>query len=227
MASALRNKANLRVLKGVLDDSIPVDIGLLDAVLDKMGLDPKAISFISSSAEREDIGFLPSGGSPKTDVLADIFFDAGTKDTLTISCKKTGASNVTIGQHKADDIAQAIDPLNTKLKALLNKFQVEGTLSAMSQTEIQELTDELNPVMKKFCRFIIGGIGGPGDPHKHWANYVMVCRDDPDDYTFYTLDEYIDELLSKPRKHFGTPFSWTYASGSKGNDIQFKVDVKN
>lgn len=227
VANSLRNKANLRVLKGKPDDSIPVDIGLLDAVLDKISLDPRAISFISSSADREDIGTLPSGGSPKTDVLANIFLDSGDQSTLTISCKKTGASSVTIGQHKADDIALAVDPLNTKLKTLLNKFQVEGTLSAMSSDEIQELTDELAPMMKTFCRFIIGGVGGPGDPNKHWAKYVMVCRDDPDDFKFYTLDEYIDELLSKPRKHFGTPFSWTYASGSKGNDIQFKVDVTN
>ncbi len=226
VAQSLKSEANLRVLKGNLEDSITSDVELLAKIFEKLGLDPTQIDSIDATSSKEVIGFLPCGGQPKTDVLANVHYVSGNTEVLTISCKNTGDNKVTVGQHKADDIASAIDPLNSRLKELLNKFQINGRLSDMTPTETEELKKELAPIMKTFCRFVIGGIKGPGDPVKQWAKYVMICRDDPDDFTFYTLDEYIDVLLSEPSENFGTPFSWTFASGERGNSIQFKAKVK-
>ena len=225
VSNSLKNKANLRFLKGKNDDSMPRDVELMDTILEKLGIDPNDIDYIFASADDDVIGTLPSRGKPKTDVLANIHLTTGDPRIVTISCKRTDRTTVTIGQHKAEDIADAVDPGNTRLRELLELFQKEGTLEAMSPTDRSELEKELAPVLRRFCYFIIGGVNGLGDPDRHWAKYVMVCRKDPDDYSFYSLEEYVDELLSKPLGNFGTPFHWTYASGCKGKDIQFKVNV--
>ena len=149
----------------------------------------------------------------------------GTQIVETISCKNTDGDSVSVGQHKADDICDAIDPSNDELRNLLNKWQIEGTLSAFSEADSARLTELLNPLMEKFCNYVIGGVGGLGDQTTQWARYVIVCHADPNDIDVYTLQKYVEQLLAQPTEHYGTPFSWTYASKSKGKNIQFKVSV--
>ena len=181
VASALRNKANLRVLKGKTGDSMTSDMEILEAFLDAIGVKPADVSYILAYSDSDHIKKLPSGGPPKTDVLCYIVKTDGTQIVETISCKNTDGDSVSVGQHKADDICDAIDPSNDELRNLLNKWQIEGTLSAFSEADSARLTELLNPLMEKFCNYVIGGVGGLGDQTTQWARYVIVCHADPND----------------------------------------------
>lgn len=226
IANALKNAANLRELRGHNPNNITDNLEYLNEILNTISVDPYEIAWIEATSDAEDIGLLPTGGKPKTDVLADIHMSDGTNHRLTISAKKTSSDRVTVAQYKADDIADAVDPGNCKLKELLNKFQKVGAIGFMDQKDIDDLTEELQPIMRRFCLWVLGGIGGLGNTSIQWARYIAVSKsNDPDDFEFWPIDEYIDELLKNSKGHFGTPFSWTYASGEQGKSIQLKAKV--
>lgn len=227
LSNALKNKANLRELKRHDESNITGDEYLLEQVLKVMEQDPFDVEKIESSADRQDIGLLPSHGQPKTDVIADLVLETGERKTVTISCKRTDSDWVSIAQYSADKIADAVDRTNFKLRELLNKFQEEGTIGSMTADEQRELAEELKPIMKRFCMWAFGGIGGEGNPKTQWANWIAVFKDDEDldDFDFYSIEDYVAKQIKEVKGNFGTPFHWTYASGAKGKSIQLKAKV--
>ena len=225
LANSLSNEANLRILKGDSDGSIADNISLMELVLKKLAINPHEVERIEATADGKRIGMLPSGGKPKTDVLADVLFFGGSDNVLTISCKNSSAKRVSVAQFSADSICDAIDPLNSDLRILLNRFQAVGGPKSMSKVDAIALEKQLKPVLKRFCLWAIGGIGGPGDQKEQWAKYIMICHNEPDSYAFWTIDEYVDRLIACTKGHFGTPFEWTYARGCKGKSIQLKVKI--
>lgn len=195
-------------------------------ILTFFGLTPKTILRITATSEDKIIGYLPSGGLPKTDVLADIEFTDGTRKTYTISCKRTSGSSVSVHQYKADKFADVLDKKNMKLRELLNTFQINGNLKKFSQENKDALTEELNQYTKKLALWVFGGVGGEGDPNTHWAKYLLTYKNDSGEYSIHTIEEYYQILLNNNIKgQFGTVFSWTYASGQKGKSIQLKSKI--
>ena len=225
LANSLASKANLRILKGTRTNSIPNNIDLLKLVLNSLDLSPTEIDYITATADTDIIGKLPTKGQPKTDVLANLFLYGESARILTISCKNSSSDSVSVAQFSADAICDAVDPTNGDLRRLLRKFQENGTVGAMSAKDAAELENELKPILRKFCMWVIGGIGGIGDPTTQWAYYVMICHDDPDDYTFWTTEDYVDHLIKNVQGNFGTPFNWTYPSKHRGEYIQFKAKI--
>lgn len=227
VSNALGSVANLRYLKTGGKDTITRDLPYLSLFLSVVGLSHHDIARIESTADKKKIGLLPSGGKPKTDVLTKICFDDNSEQLITLSCKSSNAKTVTVGQHKADDICKAVDPWNYKLRALLNKFQVKGTLSGLNKAEEKELESLLAPKLFEFCCFILGGINGPGNPDTQWAKYIFIAKDDVGkEIEMFKLEDYVKKLLSKSAAHYGTPFYWTFASGNRGKNIQFKVKIR-
>jgi hypothetical protein len=57
--------------------------------------------------------------------------------------------------------------------------------------------------------------------------FSLTKNDEITDIKCYTVDEYVDYLVydkngNNKKGGFGTGLSWTYATGSKGEKIQFK-----
>ena len=226
LANSLSNKANLKNLKRPSQANITFNSQFLKKVLDGLDIDPRDVVRIDASADREDIGLLPTKGQPKTDVIANVEMDDGDMKTITISCKKSGADWVSAAQFSAEAVAAALDPLDQDLKYLLEKFQAEGTLTSLSKSEQESLTTKLRPLLRTLSKWVLGGIGGIGNPKTQWARWIAIYKsDDPEDFEFWDIEEYVDHLLKNPKGNFGTPFHWTYASGQKGKSIQFKVKI--
>jgi hypothetical protein len=226
VAHALGNKSNLEHLKKPSPSDAVFDYEVLEKVLDKLGIDPVNVVRVDASADLDDIGLLPSGGKPKTDVLADIELDSGDIRTITISCKKTADDWVTVSQFPADTMADAIDSTNGDLRRLLNRFQAEGAVSGLTLDEQNELTGILSSLKRRLAIWALGGVYGSGTPKTQWAKWILISRSDaPDDFSFWAVDDYADHLIKNTKGNFGTPFRWTYASGQKGKSIQLKAKI--
>lgn len=226
VANALKNKDNLSFLQGNTNGKITKDLFLMEKILTKIQIKPSEVNSIDATADETVIGCLPSGGSPKTDVLVDIYLKDSEKVTLTISCKNTDSQNVSIAQFDYKTIAFALDPKDNNLRDLLQQAQLIGAPSMMPTETAQKLTEALKPHLTDLGLWLLGGYKGEGEPNTQWASYILVRKNDDAKIEFYFLREYYDLLVaSHPNGSFGTPFAWTYASGSKGKNIQFKAKV--
>ena len=75
-------------------------------------------------------------------------------------------------------------------------------------------------------KWVIGGVGGEGDPETQWANHVIAFNENTGKYSIKTLNEYVAEYERlEISGQFGTPFQWTYPSGGKGKRIQLKGTI--
>ncbi len=187
-------------------------------------IDVACVEKIEATAEKDDIGFLPSGGSPKTDVIATLTMKDGHTEHRTLTCKRTTKSVVSVHQYKADVMADVMDKNDEKLRGLLRMFEanpVQGNFPKESQVQLEaEIANHFRP----FCRWVYGGHGGTGSELQN-ADYIVTFNPQKGKMAVHTIDDYID-LAMKLRPGFvGTPFKWTYASGRRGIDIQLKTPV--
>ena len=192
------------------------------ALINGLDISIDTTSSISATAEKDDIGFLPSGGSPKTDVIVTITRTNGEKEYRTITCKRTKNPYVSAHQYKADAIADLLDKDNEKLRELLRIFQA-CPFSGRFPFE-KELSVEMNKHLRTFCRWVLGGHGGTGSALQN-ADYIVTFNSVKNKMAVHSLDDYIDIALSRKPVFAGTPFVWTYASKRMGKDIQLKMPV--
>ena len=169
------------------------------------------------------LGKLPSGGNPKTDVLVNIMYKNNNTETRTISCKRSVEDSVSVHEYKADDFADVLDKNNEKLRRYLNEFQKVGAATQMKEEDKKGLEQELKPLLKKLCQWVIGGYGGKGQGIQN-ADYILMYDEVNIVPTIHTLEDYCDILL-RSKKTFGTPFSWTYPSKKRGKSIQLKAKL--
>ena len=111
---------------------------------------------------QDNIPKLANGGNPKTDVAAVFHYLNGDKREVTFSLKNTSNKLVSVHEYSADAFAEVLDPNNQELRRLLNKFQSAGSKRDMNPQDIQALTDELSPYLKKLNRWVFSGEGAPG-----------------------------------------------------------------
>lgn len=189
-----------------------------------LAIDSSKVSSISATAERDEIGLLPTGGSPKTDVIATITLNDGSVQYRTLTCKRTTKRYVSVHQYKADAIADILDRNNEKLRTLLRMFQNCPVQSEYPQSSRDELTAELRPHMRKFCRWVFGGHGGTGS-ELQMADYMVTFNPLENKMAVHSVDDYIDIALAMKKGFVGTPFQWTFASKRRGDDIQLKMPV--
>ena len=189
----------------------------------EFGLEPEKVKGIRATSRHEDIGDLPSGGAPKTDVIAWAELADGTERMVTISCKNVSGKMVTGHQYKADTFADVLDKDNATLRRDLNIFQLAGSWQIPEDVK-EELARELAPHVEKLCRWVVGGEGLACE-EKHRAQYLVAYRPSDNSFAVHSADAYVRILLSLPRnKEGGTPFSWTY-QGRRGANIQLKMPV--
>lgn len=74
--------------------------------------------------------------------------------------------------------------------------------------------------------WVLGGVGGGGNPNRQWANFILTYDNSDDTVRIHTLEEYYEILISNgTRGNFGTSFSWTYPSKKRGQSIQLKCKI--
>lgn len=209
---------------GVPNDGKDRAYGCFVDTLQCLGLTPSQVSSIVATAEQKDIGLLPNGGQPKTDVLVRIKNHSDAETVYTISCKRTNSKWVSAHQYKAGDFLQVLDPENEPLGAMLYAFQYAGSISAMGRNS-RVLSELMAPYAEKLTRWVLGGDGGPGDPMTQHARFVATFRPADNVFSIHSVDDYTKVLMSRPLQNFMTPFHWTYASGQRQKSIQLKMPI--
>lgn len=191
-------------------------------VMNKFCISPKDVISVHASS---NIPKLPSGGSPKTDVIAVIETSSGESD-FTISCKRSKADRVSIHEYTAETFAKTLNPDDAELLELLLDFQSAGGIKAMSIEKSTQLENKMKYYRDKLVRWALAGIGGEGKPKIQWATHIITVNDETNEYTINSIDEFINKLYSLDIKgQFGTPFQWTYPSGGRGKRIQLKCKI--
>jgi hypothetical protein len=221
VVNVLSSRENLDKLSGARQTDVGVQYQLFEKIANAFNL-PKDICSIEATT---DVGKLPSNGQPKADVLARVTYADGAVVSYTISCKRTAAEKVSVHQYPAEKFADVLDGSNRRLRCLLMGFQEAGGITAFGIENCQELSQVLTEYKEKLALWVLGGICGDGDADTQWAKYLLVCRGS-EEYEIHKVEDYYHMLLDKGAEgHFGTVFTWTYASGAKGKSIQLKVKI--
>ena len=229
VASLLKNPSNIRKWNGEQTDN-----GLFYAnfvkIMTKLGLNGKKIDSVSAKTGKA-LGRLPSGGTPKTDVLVMVNVkDEGIK-YFPISCKKTSANMVSAHQYPAEAFTKALGITDVKTILSLGRFQSIGSYRKMDREDIEILTKHMKKNVRTLAEWVISGLHGEYNSRDQIAKYMITYKEEKDPnstFDIYTVDEYVDRILDPKyieKGMFGTPFQWTYASKGKGKSIQLKMPV--
>lgn len=198
---------------------------LFRLIVSCFNLDAKQIKSILATSNKAEIGKLPSGGNPKTDVLVTVYYENGGKEYFTISCKRSSEKSVSVHQYNADAFANVLDRNNAKLRRLLTYFQYCGSIRDFGDENTDALTKELKPYTDRLIMWALSGHGGEGNSKQN-ADYILTYDNNSSSSSMHRIEEYCRLLkLYCTRGHFGTPFQWTYPSKRKGKDIQLKCTI--
>ena len=147
----------------------------------------------------------------------------GTKEDFTFSCKRSSADRVSVHEYTAEAFSKVLNPEDEELKKLLIEFQAVGGVRSMNPDSASSLAKRLTAYRDRLSKWVLGGIGGEGDPHIQWASHIITVNENTNTYRINTIDEYILEYDAQGvTGQLGTPFQWTYPSGGKGKRIQLK-----
>lgn len=224
VADILQNRQNFEKWKNKDRAITGMNYSTFVEIVNLLKLSQDETETIIATADKKLIGKLPSGGDPKTDVLIVSLGTSDIRKNYTISCKRTSSNIVTVHQFPAETFAMVLDPNDKELLSLLQRFQECGGITQFGPENTSALTAKLKPLQKKLIFWVLGGIGGDGDPDIHWARYIALYDNNTDKVEISTIEEYA-EKLSNCNGQFGTPFKWTYASGAKGKNIQLKCPI--
>lgn len=225
VASLLSDSKYLHLIKSGADKTNDRKLACFISMIRTFAINPLDIVSIEATAQKEDIGLLPSGGQPKTDVWAKVFLAGGERRDVTISCKRTTKSSVSVHQYTADAFADVLAPDNNSLRTLLNLFQFCANAKNMPKGNKIALEEQLRSYLPQLCRWVLGGYGGEISSPIQYADYLVVYRPNDNYFGVHTIDEYTEKLLQRSPMAFGTPFGWTYASGQRGKSIQLKLPI--
>lgn len=193
-------------------------------LMDAFDISIKDVSCINAYTDKDKIGYLPSGGSPKTDVIAEIIYNDNKIKKITMSCKRSKHNSVSIHQYSADVFAKVLDKDNKTLRKLLNDFQYYGNAKDLPTDVTKSLEQELKPYVEKLILWAVGGIGAEGNPDTQWAEYIVSYNTTNNKFSVHSIEEY-SKLIINRKGAFGTPFNWTYASKHRGKSIQLKAPL--
>lgn len=225
LVEILNNTKNIEKWNNSLETETGLNYPYFNKTLKSIGLESS--DKISSINATRKIPLLPSRGKPKTDILLNINFRDGRFKTYTFSCKRTSNKWVSVHQYDVSKFIDVLKITDSKLIESLEQFQKAGgqkSLKAINNKYINYLANNLPYYNKKLAYWVLGGIGGEGNPDIHWAKYIITYKNETCEFKVHNLEKYVDEIL-KVKGHFGTPFTWTYASGCKGKSIQLKSKI--
>jgi cyanate lyase len=164
-----------------------------------------------------DVGCLPSGGDPKTDVVVKVFNLKGGVRQLNISAKQSSCPYVSFHEYPASAFIEVLNLTDKKAISIIQKHQTDGSAKNILPADKKHLELILRPKLEILWGWVICGLyhSGKGD---QIANTV-VCND-----KFYSYSDY-KNFLSLSTRGFGTGFSWTRQSRGKEKTIQLKGPV--
>lgn len=195
-------------------------------IVECFGIDKATAKSIEATSDKKKIGQLPSGGNPKTDVLVTVTYENNEKKHFTISCKRSSGKSVSVHQYNADTFADVLDKDNVRLRRLLRYFQKCGNLRDFGQENQAELTEVLAPYVEKLSLWVLGGQGGDGNPEIQNAEFILTYDNNDSSSSINRIEKYYEHLVNEGvNGNFGTPFTWTYPSKRKGQDIQLKCRI--
>lgn len=226
VATILSYSENLRKWKTNAATLEGMHYGIFKNIIDCLDLDSENTQSIHATSDKNVIGKLATGGNPKTDVLIDVTNSNGDITYYTISCKRSSNKSVSIHHYTADAFADVLNPNDQELRTLLNGFQSAGSLSAFGEDNCDRLTKRLKPYLEKLSLWVLGGVGGGGNPVTQCADFILTYDNNDDTVTIHHLNSYYEMLINKGGAgNFGTPFNWTYPSKRKGKYIQLKCKI--
>ena len=225
IANILSDPENLKVWQGDAS-AIGLEYQTYTLLLTKWNC-PHDIKAVRATT---DIPKLPSGGSPKTDVLAIITYADGSEHHFTISCKKSDGRFVSAHQYSADAFIKALDIQEDSLKEQLRTFQKLGGEKKMKEQDEAlptAFTAALKPYIFRLCEWVVSGKHGEYTTTDQIADYILAFDKEKHTMELFSVSDYIKKMLTESHGQFGTPFKWTYASGSLGKNIQLKMPTFN
>jgi hypothetical protein len=160
---------------------------------------------------------LPSGGSPKTDIILTVFYKNKNQKKINISCKKTTAKSVSYHEYSANDFIKVLEITEKKLKELLIKHQNDGSANSFTNEERQYFKITIQKYKYRLWEWVILGKHGSEDVG-HLVD-IIITND-----KVYTFVEFVSYLETKTNG-FNTGLNWTYQSRGKGRTIQLKGPV--
>lgn len=188
------------------------------------------LNYIRKISATNSIKHRITGGNPKTHVIADIELENGSLIQLPISVKQTTAPKVAMAEFDVDTIVNEIGITDPRLIELLEKHQKDASAKNFTLIEKQELKDRLNPYARAFVRWVVTGTPEPSNDLRFpeiLLKFKLSKSDEILDINCFSADNYVDFIMTNSRGNrrsggFGTGLGWTYATGSKGEKIQFK-----
>lgn len=225
VAAILCSSDNLTKWKTNAPTLVGFHYAIFESIVDKLGLSTETTLNIVATTAKSEIGRLPSGGNPKTDILVTAQCEDITR-IFGISCKRSSDKSVSVHQYTADAFADVLNPEDEELRMLLNEFQKHGNLRDFGEENCTRLTEVLRPYHRKLAKWVLGGIFGDGDQERQWATHILTYDNNDSSVSIHTIQEYV-YLLDEAniQGHFGTFFNWTYPSKRRGQSIQLKCKI--
>lgn len=226
IADILSAESNLLKWKNESSTDVGIHFDMFKTIVGCLGLKSALVQKIKATSDKHIIGKLPTRGNPKTDVLVTVTYNDGEEEIFTISCKKTTSKEVSVHQYTADAFADVLDKDNDELRYLLKEFQRVGNMRDFGTENLEKLENILVPLNQKLSLWVLGGIGGQGNPEKQWAQYILTYDGNTNNISIHSVYDYIEKLNNTNNKrNFGTLFQWTFASKRKGESIQLKMKI--
>ena len=228
----------LEKLKAGVNDN--TDTNVLLQLLSINGIDnTDEIQCLSAT---NDVPHRHTGGMSKTDIIATVSMLSGEEYILPISCKQSTVSKVAVAEFDVDTIFEEIGIDNDRLYELMMKHQTECSAKNFTQSEKAELRSLLAPIRREFVSWVLTGSPTPqpdniliptsmiffelSPPRNRYDINIDAGDFDLLSFRVLTIEDYINKnLFNNGRARtggFGTGLSWTYATGSAGEKIQFK-----
>lgn len=191
--------------------------------MESMGLNRNQVVGIVA---RNDIPKLPSGGQPKTDILVTVDTYDG-EFSFTYSCKKTSKDWVSVHEYSAEQFIATLQVNDDELANAILEFQQSGSAERMSKSSIETMGRRMIGYNERLNNWVLGGIGGSGDPSIQWAQYLVTYNENTAKISICSIEEYLESAKKQGYSgNFGTMFKWTYPSGGLGKKIQLKMRVE-
>lgn len=187
---------------------------VLNNLLMYLNLDFKEIELITATTK---VPLLPSGGSPKTDLILTIKKSSDEILKKSISCKRSSSRVVTFHEYSALDFINILGISGQKTKNLLKKHQRDGSAKNFTIKEKEYLELKLKPLREILWEWVFLGKHHNGQGSQ--IVDLLITND-----KVHAYEDYRKFLLNK-KSGFGTGLHWTYQSKGKGKTIQLKGPV--
>ena len=184
----------------------------------------KGISFIHS-VRTVHIPKKDNGASPKTDRC----FLINGKEKFKLSIKQTRSANVAVAELSVDTINKEMrEILPDDVLRGMGDFQIRGNQSLLREEgTVQDFKISIAPYVGSLGSLLLSGATSESNDVRV-ANLFVTYHVDKEGACAEVVVNTIKEKLAKIKGKgtFGTGFSWTYATGTRGRKIQFKVATK-